>query len=113
MGRGVSYCATCDGPFYKGKDVIVVGAGNTAVEEALYLARIANKVTLVHRRNELRASQILQERLRENERVDFVLNSVVTKISGGSKVDTVTVKNKDTQKEQAIKCDGIFVYVGI
>ena len=113
IGKGVSYCATCDGPFYKNKKVIVVGAGNTAAEEALYLARFTKEVILVHRRDQLRASAILQERLKENKKISFILSSVVTEIKGSQKVGAVKIKNKDTQEERLVDCDGIFIYVGI
>ena len=113
IGRGVSYCATCDGPLFKNKKVAVVGAGNTAAEEALYLARFAKEVTLIHRRNELRASKILQERLRENKKISFFLNSVVSHIKGKDKVEAVIVKDVTTKEEKTLACDGIFIYVGI
>jgi thioredoxin reductase (NADPH) len=113
IGRGVSYCATCDGPLFKNKKVAVVGAGNTAAEEALYLTRFAKEVTLIHRRNELRASKILQERLRENKKISFFLNSVVSDIKGKDKVEAVIVKDVKTQEEKTLACDGIFIYVGI
>ena len=111
-GRGVSYCATCDAPFYKEKHVIIVGGGNSVAEEALYLARFARQVTVVHRRNELRASPILQERLKENPKIQFVLSHVVTEIRGKQKVDSVVVKEASGAAARAISCDGVFIYIG-
>lgn len=113
IAKGVSYCATCDGPFYKDKKVIVVGAGNTAAEEALYLTRFAKEVILVHRRDQLRASSILQERLRENKKISFLLSSTVSEIIGSRKVNAVKIKDKKTNQEKLLECEGIFIYVGI
>ncbi len=111
-GRGVSYCATCDGPLYRDKEVVVVGGGNAAVEEALYLTRFAKSVNLIHRRDQLRATKILQEKIRANKKIALVLNSLVTEISGTNRVESVTVRDAVTQKEQTIACQGIFIYVG-
>jgi len=112
IGKGVSYCATCDGPFYKEKEVMVVGGGDAVAEEAIYLTRFAKKVNIIHRRNEMRASLILQERLKENKKINFVLSSIVTEISGTNKVEGVKVKDVNTQKERIISCDGVFIYIG-
>jgi thioredoxin reductase (NADPH) len=112
VGRGVSYCATCDGPLYKEKKVVVVGGGNAAVEEALYLRRYARTVSLIHRRNELRASKILQEKLREDKKINLILGSIVSKIQGASRVESIKIINAQTNQEQVLECDGIFVYVG-
>jgi len=111
-GRGVSYCATCDGPLYRDKEVVVVGGGNAAVEEALYLTRFAKSVNLVHRRDQLRATKILQEKIKANKKIAPVLNSLVTEISGTNRVESVKVRDAVTQKEQTIDCQGIFIYVG-
>jgi thioredoxin reductase (NADPH) len=112
IGRGVSYCATCDAPFYREKIVVVVGGGNTVAEEALYLSRFARRVNIVHRRNELRAQALLQERLKENKKIHFILGSVITEIMGTHKVESVRIKNMDSQEEQILEADGIFIYIG-
>lgn len=111
-GRGVSYCATCDGPLFKGKEVIVVGGGDTALSDAIYLTRFANKVTIVHRRSALRATRILQERAFADKKISFCLKSIVTEILGSNKVEGVKVKNTETSEEKSIKTDGIFVLIG-
>lgn len=112
IGKGVSYCATCDGPLYKEKKVAVVGGGNAVAEEALYLSRFAKEVNIIHRRNDLRASAILQERLKENKKINFILSSVVMEITGSSKVESVKIKNVGSYGEQIIACEGIFIYIG-
>lgn len=113
-GRGVSYCATCDGPFYNGKDIVVVGGGDTAVKEALYLSKIANKIYLVHRRDRLRAEKIMQEKLLSNPKVEFLWNSAVDEISGREMgVERISVRNIQTNKKSELKAEGIFVFVGI
>jgi len=111
-GHGVSSCATCDGYFFKEKNVVVVGGGDTAMEEATFLANITKKVTVVHRRDKLRASQIMQERSLKNPKISFVWNSVVKEILGDSNVTGVTSKNLKTGKEQLLKTDGVFVAIG-
>jgi len=111
-GHGVSSCATCDGYFFKEKDVVVVGGGDTAMEEATFLANITKKVTVVHRRDKLRASQIMQERSLKNPKISFVWDSVVKEILGDSSVTGVTSKNLKTGKEQMLKTDGVFVAIG-
>ncbi|MCX5703828.1 MAG: thioredoxin-disulfide reductase [Candidatus Omnitrophica bacterium] len=112
VGHGVSYCATCDGPLYKEKNVVLVGGGNAAAEEALYLARFAKQVTVIHRRNDLRASAILQERLKENKKINFILSSLVTRISGSNKVESIMIKDLNTAQERIVSCDGAFVCIG-
>jgi len=112
LGKGVSYCATCDGAFFKDKDILVVGGGDTAVEEALFLTRFGRKVTIVHRRNRLRAAKILQERAKKSGKIEFVWDSAIEEIYGTSKVEGVKVKNVKTLKVENIPCDGVFVFIG-
>lgn len=111
-GKGVSYCATCDGAFFRNKVVCVIGGGDTAVEEALFLTRFASKVKLIHRRQQLRAAKILQERVFSHSQVELVLNSLPQEIVGEGKVNGVKVLNKETQKENIIECEGVFIFVG-
>ena len=111
-GHGVSSCATCDGYFFKEKDVVVVGGGDTAMEEATFLANITRKVIVVHRREKLRASQILQERSMKNPKISFVWDSVVDEILGDKNVTGVRSRNLKTGKEQKLKADGVFVAIG-
>ena len=111
-GRGVSYCASCDGMFYRGKTVVVNGGGDTAVEDALYLANICEKVIVVHRRNEFRASPHGVKKLREKDNITLVMDSVVEKITGESKVSAVELRNVSTNELTTLPCDGIFVAVG-
>ncbi|MGD9732623.1 MAG: thioredoxin-disulfide reductase [Desulfamplus sp.] len=113
MGKGVSFCATCDGPFFRDKTVVAVGGGDTAVQESIFLTRFAKKVYLVHRRNELRAAKILQERAFKNEKIEFVWDSVVSGMDGFFSVENVKVKNVKTGEERHIKADGCFIWVGI
>jgi len=112
-GRGVSYCATCDGPLFKNKEVVVVGGGDTALGDAIFLTRFANKVTVVHRRDRLRATRIVQEKAFVNKKIEFCLKSVVTEIAGDNKVEGVKVKDISTNKEKTIKADGVFVLIGL
>lgn len=112
LGRGVSYCATCDGPLFKDKDVVVVGGGNSAVEEALYLRKIVGKVTIVHRRDALRAAAILQDKVLADEKIDVKWNSVVVKIIGDTRVRAIRLKNVKTLQEEDLACDGVFIFVG-
>ena len=113
IGRGVSYCAVCDGAFYQDKIVTVVGGGNSAVEEAMYLTRFASKVYLIHRRNELRADKIIQERAFKNEKLEFIWDSVVEEIKGTDLVNSVVLKNVKTNEISEISTNGIFPYIGI
>jgi len=111
-GRGVSYCATCDGAFYKDKPIAIVGGGDTAIQEALYLTRFASKVFVIHRRDQLRATKVLQERAFNNEKIEFVWNSVVNEIKGQNAVEEVVVENVKTGKLNSLRVDGIFVAIG-
>lgn len=112
-GRGVSYCATCDGAFYREKDVIVVGGGDTAVEDALFLAQYVNKVYLIHRRDALRASKIIADRVLENKKIEMVWNSAVEAILGDDQVTGAAIVNLKTGEKRDIKADGLFVAIGI
>jgi thioredoxin reductase (NADPH) len=111
-GTGISYCATCDGHFFQGKDVIVVGGGDSALEEGLFLTRYVNSVKIIHRRDELRAGAILQNRAFKNDKVEFIWDSVVTEITGDGIVDTVKLKNVKTGAEDVLKTDGVFIFIG-
>ncbi|RMF50319.1 MAG: thioredoxin-disulfide reductase [Anaerolineae bacterium] len=111
-GRGVSYCGTCDGWFFKDKDVIVVGGGDSALEEGIFLTRYASSVTIVHRRDQLRASTILQKRAHENEKISFIWNTVVTEIVGEDKVEAVRLQDKTTGEERLHPIDGVFIFIG-
>ncbi len=111
-GRGVSYCATCDAPFFREKKVVIVGGGNAVAEEAIYLSRFASSVSVIHRRQELRAAEILQEKMQENKKINFILSSVVTQVKGAQKVEAVTIKDLLSGKEYDFNCDGVFIYIG-
>jgi len=113
VGKGVSYCGTCDGPFFRDKTVVAVGGGDTAVQESLFLTKFAKKVYLVHRRDELRATKILQERALANDKIDIIWDSVVTGLDGLFGVEGVKVKNVKTNEEKTIKADGCFIWIGI
>ncbi len=113
LGSGVSYCATCDGFFFRDKTVVVIGGGDTAVEEALYLSRLTRKVYLVHRRNALRASQILQRRLMIEPRIEVIWNTIITEIKGdGRTVSAVSFENTETGEKGIISTDGVFIFIG-
>lgn len=113
-GRGVSYCAVCDGAFFRGKELFVIGGGDSAVEEGVYLTRFASKVTIVHRRDELRAQKILQQRAFENEKIDFIWSHTVKSINEkDGKVGSITLVSTKTGEEQTLPADGVFVYVGM
>jgi thioredoxin reductase (NADPH) len=111
-GRGVSYCATCDGPFFKGEDIAVVGGGDTAIEEATFLTKFGKSVKIVHRRDSLRASKILQEKAFENPKIKFLWNSVVSDIKGNKKITGLTVKDINSEKEENHSVGGLFVAIG-
>jgi thioredoxin reductase (NADPH) len=111
-GRGVSYCATCDGPFFKGEDIVVVGGGDTALEEATFLTKFGKSVRLVHRRASLRASKILQQKAFENPKIEFLWNRVISTIEGDRKVGAVTIKDVENGLEQRLPAGGIFVAIG-
>ena len=111
-GRGVSYCAVCDGPFFRNEDVVVVGGGDTAVEEAEYLTRFVNKVYLIHRRDKLRAADMLARRALANPKIEPVWDSVVTRINGKTGVESVSVRNVKSNEERQITATGAFIFVG-
>lgn len=112
IGRGVSYCAVCDGAFYKEKTVAVVGGGNAAVEEAMYLTKFANKVYIIHRRDTLRADKIVQERAFKNEKIEFIWDTVPKEILGENVVNTFVLENVKTNKISNLQVDGVFPYIG-
>lgn len=113
-GRGVSYCAVCDGAFFKGKELVVVGGGDSAVEEGVYLTRFASKVTIVHRRDQLRAQKILQQRAFDNEKIDFIWNHTVKEIrEKDGKVGSALLVDTQTGAEQEFPADGVFIYIGM
>ena len=114
MGKGVSACATCDGFFFRDQEVAVVGGGDTAMEEALFLTKFASKVTVIHRRNELRASKIMQQRAKENKKINFIWNSVIEKISDKTTntVTGITIKNRITKETSTLKLQGVFIAIG-
>ncbi len=111
-GKGTSYCATCDGWFFKDKKVVVVGGGDTALEEGLFLTRYANMVTVIHRRDSLRAGAVLQKRALEHPKMKFIWNTVPTEIVGKEKVEAVRTKNVQTGEESLLPIDGVFVFIG-
>ena len=113
-GKGISTCATCDAPFFRNSVVAAVGGGDTAVQESLFLTRFAKKVYLIHRRDQLRATRILQERASENEKIEIIWNSVVTSVNGSDAgLESITVKNVKTEEEQVLAVEGCFMWVGI
>lgn len=112
-GRGVSYCAVCDGAFFRDREIAVIGGGDSAVEEGMYLTRFAKKVTIIHRRDQLRAQKILQERAFQNEKIEFIWDTVVEKINGkDGKVSSLTLKNVKTGETKEFETDGVFIYIG-
>ena len=112
-GRGVSYCATCDGAFFREKDLVVVGGGDSAVQESLYLTRFAKRVTIVHRRDEFRAERILQERAVADPKIDFVWDTELLEIAGNDVVEKVITRNRKSGEEGEISTDGVFIFVGL
>lgn len=112
IGKGVSFCATCDGFFFKDKDVIVVGGGDSAMEEGLFLTRYANEVQIVHRRDELRANERLRSRAFDNEKISFIWDTVVEEIKGNGKVEEVRLRNVKTDESRELGVDGVFIFIG-
>ena len=112
VGKGVSYCATCDGYFFREKKIVVVGGGDSAIEEAIFLTRYASSVTIVHRREELRAGAILQKRARENPKISFLWNTVVKSINGTDTMRSLQLSNVKTGEESELAADGIFIFIG-
>ncbi len=112
IGRGVSYCATCDGFFFKNKDVLVIGGGDSALQEGLFLTKYANQVRIVHRRDSLRAGDFLRARANENEKIKFVWDTALEEIKGNGAVQEVTAKNLKTGQTESLKTDGVFVFIG-
>jgi len=111
-GRGVSYCGTCDGHFFKEKDLIVVGGGDSALKEGIFLTRFAKSVTIVHRRDELRAGPYLEKKAKENDKINFIWDTIVTEIIGDGTVNSVRLENKKTGEEEVRQIDGVFVFIG-
>lgn len=111
-GRGVSYCATCDGAFFKDKELVVIGGGDSAMQEGIFLTRFATQVTVVHRRDKLRASPILQERAQGHPKIKFIWDTVATEILGGERVSGVRLKNVKTNEVRDFKTDGVFIFAG-
>ena len=112
QGHGLSACATCDGFFFKDKEVAVIGGGNSAAEEALFLTKFATKVYLIHRRDKLRAEKILQDRLKENSKIEFIWNSEVTKFNGNDDLESIDLTNKKDNQTSTLKIDGVFIAIG-
>lgn len=112
-GRGISYCAICDGPLFRDREIVVVGGGNAACEEALYLSKFARKIILIHRRERLRADKVLQDRLRADPKIDFIWNSRILEILGEEKVSGVKIEDVTTTEKRDISCEGVFIFVGL
>jgi len=112
LGRGVSYCAVCDGAFFKDRVVAVVGGGDSALEESLYLTKFARKVYLIHRRDKFRAVKVIQSRVKKNEKIELLLNKVVLSINGRDFVESLTLKDTKTGKEMELPVDGVFIFIG-
>lgn len=113
IGRGVSYCGTCDGPLFKDKEVMVIGGGDRAIEEAIFLTTYAKKVNIVHRRHQLRASNILEAKVKQNHKINFILDTILEKIDGKDRVEEVRLKNVINNSVNVIACQGVFIFVGI
>jgi thioredoxin reductase (NADPH) len=112
IGRGVSFCATCDGFFFREKDVLVVGGGDSALEEGLFLTKFADRVRIIHRRDELRAGEALKRRATSNDKIEFVWDTVLEKIEGDGKVETVVARNVKTDQTEELETDGVFIFIG-
>jgi len=112
IGRGVSFCATCDGFFFREKDVLVVGGGDSALEEALFLTKFASRVRIIHRRDELRAGEALKRRATSNEKIEFIWDTVLEKIEGNGKVQSALARNLKTNKTEELETDGVFIFIG-
>jgi thioredoxin reductase (NADPH) len=112
IGRGVSFCATCDGFFFREKDVLVVGGGDSALEEALFLTKFADRVRIIHRRDELRAGEALKRRATQNEKIEFVWDTVLEEVSGNGKVEAVIARNLKSKQTEQLKTDGVFIFIG-
>ncbi len=112
IGKGISYCATCDGYFFRGKDVLVAGGGDAAVQESLFLTDLVNSVTIIHRRDRLRAHDELQKRAFNNDKIKFVWNSIIVELIGEEKLSAVKVRNVETGKESIIETEGLFIFIG-
>ena len=112
IGHGVSYCGTCDGFFFRGREIVVVGGGDSALEEALFLTRFASRVRLIHRRDQLRGSYILQERARRNEKIEFIWNTAITQIQGEHEVESVTLRNIVSGDVSRLATEGVFIFIG-
>ena len=112
IGRGISFCATCDGPFFKNKEVAVIGGGNSALQEALFLTKFASKITLIHRRNEFRAAKILQERVAAEPKIKIILDTVVEEITGTETIEKIKVRNVKSDAAKEIPVNGVFIFIG-
>lgn len=111
-GRGVSYCATCDGFFFRDKEVVVVGGGDSALEEGVFLTKFASRVSVIHRRDQLRAGHTLQERAKRNEKIDFIWDTVVTEVDGNGAVESLQLENVKTGEVSTLETEGVFIYIG-
>ena len=112
IGRGVSFCATCDGPLFKDREVVLVGGGDTAIEEALYLSKFAKSITIVHRRDSLRAAAVLQDKVKKNHKIAFRWNALPLEILGTTRVEGIRLKDVKTNEESVLFCEGVFVFIG-